>query len=186
MYHIKTDKRSQKSAQLITNAFLRLTKSKSFHDITISDIEKESGVARSTFYRLFDNTVDVLSYQCDQAFRDLVEYHTTHLPDGMDSLMQSAGQYWMNNSSLLEAIYKSGHQDILIESFNRNYPKIMAAYNKSSESGSTNYQDYYSSLLSSMISSSLLTWVKNGRKETTAELWELLKNLIREMYQTFC
>lgn len=186
MYHIKSDKRSQKSAQLITDAFLELTENKSFQDITITDIERESGVARSTFYRLFDNTVDVLSYRCDQVFQNLIEYHTTHIPEGMDSVMQSAGGYWMHNSPLLEAVYKSGHQDILIESFNRNYPKIMDAYHRPSKPDNAVYQDYYSSLLSSLISSSLLTWVKNGRKESPEELWEVLKNLIREMYQTFC
>lgn len=186
MYHIKSDKRSQKSAQLITASFLNLTKSKSFQNITITDIEKESGVARSTFYRLFDNTVDVLSYKCDQIFQNLIEYHTSHRPDGMDSLMQSAASYWMQNSYLLEAVYKSGHQDILIESFNKNYPEIMAAYQKSPRPEYKRDQDYYSSLLSSMISSSLLTWVKNGRQETAEELWAILKNLIQEMYQTFC
>lgn len=183
MYHIKDDKRSKKSAQLIAEAFLKLTARKSFQNITITDIEKESGVARSTFYRLFDNTADILSYQCDVVFKNLITYHISHIPEGMDAIMQAAGHYWMNHAPLLEVINQSGRQDILIASFKRHYPQIIAAYYKKPKNSP--YQDYYSSLLTSMISSALLQWVKNGQKETPAQLWALLKNLIQEMYTLF-
>lgn len=185
MYHIKSDKRSQKSAQLIANALLKLTEQKAFSDITITDIEKESSVARSTFYRLFDNTVDVLSYQCDQVFLSLIAYHTSHLPEGIDAIMQAAGEYWMNHATLLKVIDQSGRQDILIESFKRNYLQIIAAYYITANPKDTVNQNYYSALLTSMISSALLTWVKNGQKETPEELWKILKKLIKEMYHLF-
>ena len=68
MYHIKSDKRAQTSAQLIGDAMLELLKARAFDDISVSDIQRQSTVGRATFYRLFDNTVDVLSWLCNQIF----------------------------------------------------------------------------------------------------------------------
>lgn len=60
MYHIKNDKRAEKSAKLICDAMLQLISTKSFSEITVSDIQRVSSVSRSTFYRCFDCLADVL------------------------------------------------------------------------------------------------------------------------------
>ena len=64
MYHIMDDKRSQLSAQLILTGFKSLLLTEDFELITVTAICREAGVSRSTFYRLFDNTQDVLDYAC--------------------------------------------------------------------------------------------------------------------------
>lgn len=68
MYHIPNDKRAKRSGELIYQGLLNCLKKKSFELITITDLQKESGVARSTFYRLFDNMSDVLYWQCNLCF----------------------------------------------------------------------------------------------------------------------
>ncbi len=62
MYHISKDERAKKSAIKIGNGLLRCLKTKEFYQITVTDIQKTSNVGRATFYRLFDNITDVLSY----------------------------------------------------------------------------------------------------------------------------
>lgn len=54
MYHIKEDKRAKASVELICDGLKRCLKEKSFESVTISDIQRVSGVSRSTFYRNFD------------------------------------------------------------------------------------------------------------------------------------
>lgn len=185
MYHIKTDKRSLKSAQLITDAFLLLTTHKNFQDITISDIERESGVARSTFYRLFDNTVDILDYKCDLVFKNLIELHVHHLPEDITSIMQYAGICWMKNEQLLEVITESGHQEVLLNSFQNNLEKILELFYDKLPDIQPVYQKYYLTLLSSMISGTLITWAKRGGKESPETLWQIICNLIQEMHSLF-
>ena len=73
MYHIKKDKRSQTSARLISEGLTKCLQKKDFSKITITDIQKESYVGRATFYRLFDKLPDVLAYQCDQVFEDVLQ-----------------------------------------------------------------------------------------------------------------
>ena len=65
MYHIKEDKRAQASVELICDGLKRCLKEKSFESVTISDIQRVSGVSRSTFYRNFDRIEDVLALMCD-------------------------------------------------------------------------------------------------------------------------
>ena len=47
-------------------------KKKPFNDITISDLHKRYLMSRTTFYRWFDNTVDVLDYMVDQMAKDIL------------------------------------------------------------------------------------------------------------------
>lgn len=60
MYHISNDIRAQKSAKRICGAVLGCARQKPFDEITIADLHKEYLISRTTFYRLFDNTVEVL------------------------------------------------------------------------------------------------------------------------------
>lgn len=72
MYHIKNDKRCQKSAARIGEAFRTVLAGKQLSEITVTDIQKASGVGRSTFYRLFDNIDDVLLYVAEDEFHGLI------------------------------------------------------------------------------------------------------------------
>jgi len=73
MYHIKKDKRTQKSSELIYEGLIKCLETKDFTKITISDIEKYSTVSRATFYRLFDSLEDILSMKCDYCFKEVLE-----------------------------------------------------------------------------------------------------------------
>ena len=85
MYHIKSDKRSQTSAKLICDAMLRCLETKSLFETTIVDLQKESPVGRSTFYRLFDRTEDVLEYLYEQRIQEI--YNGYHLIPVICSLL---------------------------------------------------------------------------------------------------
>lgn len=91
MYHIKADKRSLASARLISQGLNRLLQAKDFDSITVTDIVNEAGVGRATFYRLFDNTTDVLTYSCfliAQPSLEKMKNHTiTHFKDFSKSLI---------------------------------------------------------------------------------------------------
>ncbi len=174
MYHIKEDKRAKKSAELIANAVMDLMERKDFDDITITDIEKKSSVARSTFYRLFDNTTDVLAYLCDRTFDAILNIHAQHLGKSMRDILIYTGEYWMENDLILRVIEKSGYQKILAESFARHLPETIeySFHGQIEKLPETN--EYSAPILVSIISSSLLTWVKTGRKETAEQLSDII------------
>ena len=71
MYHIKHDKRVYKSANLICDGLAEMLKVKSYDEISITDVCNINGIARTTFYRLFDTLDDVL-YQFDNLFEQSI------------------------------------------------------------------------------------------------------------------
>lgn len=185
MYHIKEDKRAKKSAELIANAVMDLMERKDFEDITITNIEKRSSVARSTFYRLFDNTTDVLAYLCDRTFDDLLNIHAQHLGKSMRDILIYTGQYWMEHDLILRVIEKSGYQNILSESFERHLPDTIAYSFYGQTEKLPQMNEYSAPILVSIISSSLLTWVKTGRKETAEQLADIIVNTLTRFTELY-
>ena len=176
MYHIKSDKRSQKSAKLITEAVMNILEEKNFEDMTITDIERKSFVARSTFYRLFDNTLDVLTYKCDLIFLELNTLHKESKQKTLEEIMILAGDYWMKNSQILEILTNSGHQSILQKSFERHFQNTVRNFLGDDKDVHIVNDPYISAMITSLITSALLTWHNQGRKENAKELWERIKS----------
>ena len=52
-------KYSTKTDDAIENALLKLLASEKLSDITVSELTREAGISRSTFYQHYDNTTDV-------------------------------------------------------------------------------------------------------------------------------
>jgi len=73
MYHIKDDKRSIQSADLIVAGFNRLLLKAKYEELTVTAIVQEAGVGRTTFYRNFDDKADILLYQMDMNFTKAYE-----------------------------------------------------------------------------------------------------------------
>lgn len=68
MYHVGTNKRSRESAELIYYGVAICSQDKPLSSVTVSDIQRTTGVARTTFYRSFDTVQDVLEWKCDQYY----------------------------------------------------------------------------------------------------------------------
>lgn len=60
MLQTKTDPRVLRTRKLITQAFIKLSKSKSFSDISVKDITEEAMINRATFYNHFLDKYDLL------------------------------------------------------------------------------------------------------------------------------
>ena len=165
MYHIKNDKRAKKSAKLICSALEKLMQNKEYKDITISDIQQISGVSRSTVYRNFDTTDDILRLMCDRGFDEIFS--------SRNGLYVSVNcfNYWYDNSSVLEALMKAGHVDYFAQAFNKHL--IESNLLRKHLSSEVEYH-YFSSLLSYAMVGILTAWIERGRKETKRELMQLV------------
>ena len=68
MIHIQQDPRAIRSAGLIADGLTACLARMPFGEVTVTSVCRAAGVGRATFYRLFDNTADVLDYRCGQVF----------------------------------------------------------------------------------------------------------------------
>lgn len=123
MYHIKKDKRAYKSAELICCGLAKCLESKPFKEISITDICDSIGVARSTFYRLFDTVDDILLYQYDGLFERCI-YDYMKENDEKKSYAKMILDFAVNNEALVTTIVKSGRLDILTYSTKRKEKKM--------------------------------------------------------------
>lgn len=72
MYHVGSTKRSRDSAELIYYGIAICAQQQPLESITVSEIQRITGVARTTFYRSFDSVQDVLEWKCDQYYLDFL------------------------------------------------------------------------------------------------------------------
>lgn len=176
MYHIKSDARSQKSAQAIYSALRKLLESKSFADITISDIQKTSSVSRATFYRHFDNTADVLTWQSDCYFARMFQSYISSHPHPAQGyeFVQYLLTYWTNNSEILEILLHINRTDIIYESHLKNFRTFIAPISPAHLNGA--HYEYAMGLRSGLMIGVLSVWLSNHKKQSAEELFAIIKN----------
>lgn len=173
MYHISNDKRAVQSAQLIYNGLLECLENKSFDQITVTDVQKISGVARTTIYRCFDNLSDILYWRCDLCFREaLLFVEPKGSPDEWQ-LMRNYFSYWTEHSDILKLLIDINRQDIIYTCHMKNAEALEHSYGKLPGMDKTNAR-YFMSIRTGVTISILKAWLDGGREETIEELLDIL------------
>lgn len=180
MYHIKPDKRSQTTAILITDAFRKCLEYKEYSDITITDIQKESTVSRSTFYRLFDCMDDVVEYLCDKTFDRVIEEFQLSEHNDLYSIALLFATNWMQEEKILQLAVSIHREDILFNCHMKHFEEIHAIVKEKSSNGY--FSCYHIAFLSSVMVGTLSTWIKEGKKESPTELVECIFCVLNDFY----
>lgn len=174
MYHISNDKRAAQSADLIYNGLLQCLKKKSFDQITVTDVQKASGVARTTIYRCFDNLSDILYWRCDRAFREaLHSVKPSNVPNESE-LMQCYFAYWIKHSDILKLLIDINRQDIIYACHMKNAELLAQSYGTLPRMDETSAR-YFMAIRTGVTISILKAWLDGGRKETVEDLLQMLK-----------
>lgn len=177
MYHIKKDKRSQKSAQLIVEGLHICLEDKNLNKITISDIQKTTYVGRATFYRHFDSLSDVIEYECDQILKTILKNcHDKNFKtkEAFSFLISN----WMKNEQLLLVIIKNNLNSCLYSVFKNNETDLKKCLTPNLELN-TEEANLLIKIATSTIINLLEVWIDNGKKENVAELTNLLIKIVK-------
>ena len=177
MYHIKHDKRSQKSAVSIYNALSDCLKTKSFYDITISDIQKRSSISRSTFYRHFDHLSDVLYWRCDQCFTEVLSHYqpsNTAVQGDTYHFVRYFLNYWFIHIDILELLLAINRFDIIydchmnhLENFFKEHPSFLPF--------PSDHYDYFTGIRSGIMIGVLMACLKNKKRQSVDEILDILR-----------
>lgn len=184
MYHIQKDIRAQKSAKLIGEGMLKCLELKRFEEITVSDLQRASTVGRSTFYRLFDNTADVLAYLCDGIFEQAGREYAQLSQLTADETALRFIRIWMENKVLLKAIVGSGRTEFLQQAHMK-YLAPNDTFFPGTERLDSIQVDYLMTTLTSCITAFLTVWIKNGGTETAEQLQGHIKVCFHMLGQMF-
>ena len=171
MYHIKQDKRAQTSVELICEGLTSCLEQKRFEDISISDIQRASGVSRSTFYRNFDRIEDVLALMCDRVFREA-------LGSEYENLSEAVFTTWFRHAQMIETIVSIKRSDMLYDSLRRCAEPLRKGFPSGDDDG---LMDYLVSIISSAMMGIMVTWVERGRRESEQELKSMILSSFKAM-----
>lgn len=177
MYHIKPDKRSHQSATAFCESLALLLDRKPYDEISISDICQKCGIARTTFYRLFDTIDDILIYQFDVLFeKSLESYASQPQSEKKISYAEIILKIALSNKPLIQAIVSSGRNDLFDFATREKENAITQNMNLNINEKE---RMYCTPMLNAMIFVVIKTWIANGCKETTNELYHLIKKNLK-------
>lgn len=181
MYHISTDIRAQKSASKIVSGLLACAQAKPLADITVTNLLRVAKVSRSTFYRLFDNVIDVLEYECDRICIQILEKEgnldTFHVREFLLYLIGSL----MEHSILLEILNNSQRMDIFCLPFR----KKLASINRHLDNLDpidTKTADYLNNIISVILPVLVTTWIQQGKTDTVDQVFSKAKESFHILY----
>lgn len=157
---------------------------KPFDQITVSDLQKASGVARTTFYRAFDNISDVLYWRCDTCFCEVLG---NYVPGQFSSELELAlhyFRYWMEHSDILELLMQINRQDIIYVCHMKNAELLRRRFGELPGVGQQ-HGNYFIAVRTGFTISVLTAWLNAGRKESAEELVEIIKEQLSILAKGF-
>lgn len=163
MYHIPNDFRSKKSAIKIYQSLRHILFNKKIEDVTISDIKNECGISRSTFYRLFDNPIDVLEMQ--------MSYFITLYKDGLSINTDHIEYFFFFWDKHSDFIYLLSKQQEYI------FKKLFFKHFFSNTSNT--FDIYLFEVQISIMTGLLCKWVEREKKESIQEMSILTRQILK-------
>ena len=163
MYHIKSDRRSQHTAEAISRGLLECLREKPLNAITISDIHRITGISRATFYRLFDTVEDVLNWLCAQM---PPEEHQKLLAEELGSptrVYNRMLELGLENHDLLKALVDNGRYDLVYRYAEQRFRLMSSLYPGNLPELDEAAYDYTISAMAMNMVATLVTWVRRGR-----------------------
>ncbi len=181
MYHIKSDRRSQASAAEIVRGLQECLKTTPLKGITVSDIHRVTGISRATFYRLFDTPEDVLIYQLDQMTETSADIYLTQQGLSSAQLLEKTMALGLQNHDFLKALVVNGRYDLLFSYTEKNFRKLDHQKRIFPEDMTKEERDYIIAYMSMSMVAGLITWARNGQRETVKDIVRYQKRYLQVM-----
>lgn len=117
----------------VEEALAALIDKKDFSEITISELVKKAGIARSTFYRNYESKEDIIRLSIK---RTLEEFDEQFSPESIDERYETdyileVWDYVIKYNGQIRRISKAGLSNIYLEEFNKHLLRIYGKYNLS-------------------------------------------------------
>lgn len=108
------------SQRQISNAMMRLIQEKPFSQITVSELCREAGISRQTFYTLFTSRENVVVFTLQAHYCDapqMADYDRSDRTDSLKALCRVYSEYMCNNQRLIKTLVDNHIDYLLYDSF---------------------------------------------------------------------
>lgn len=176
MYHISDDKRALRSADALYKGLLQCLKTTQFENVTVMDVVQHSDASRPTFYRLFDNTLDILCWKAEQILIKALNLVQKEQNDSFKNVFISFISAWIENEELLRALINHSLTQLLTQIHISHVGEIKALL-LSGKSLSDKQSEYLSYMLSAMLPAVFQIWVKYPEADAETVFSEMQESL---------
>lgn len=188
----RSESKFHNTAVKFNKALLRLLDKKDFKDITASEICKEAGVNRSTFYAHYENTYDLLEEIKDNSIRDFMEGFQSDLKVNdlgsyeLDDLVFVSPRYlipyleFIKKNKTFFKVYMNNLNNFSVEEMDRYLTETVFApiYEKTGIKDKT-IINYMSKYFLSGITAIVTEWVKNNCEDDMILISEIITICVR-------
>ncbi|WP_251423407.1 TetR/AcrR family transcriptional regulator [Veillonella agrestimuris] len=173
------NKVAQRYRQMIVDAFLLLTESMPYQEITVLRIVQEADVSRQTFYRHFKTKEDILASIMDRLIREVNHRLHTSSIITLQSALVEYFTFWQHNRNYLRIIYEGQIEAWLLVKYNEAMRDQFCML--SHQFIDLDKREFH--LMMSFLIGGLYQlkrdWYERGFKEAPEELAALVANMIR-------
>ena len=163
------NKRKKESRERIEKIFIELLQTKELNEISVSDLCKQAGLNRTTFYA---NYADI--YGLADAIRDKLENEVSDLyKDEITQKFNSHDylklfQRIKENQIFYQAYFKLGYDN--------NYKMIRYDTTLAREHFQNRFVEYHMEFFKAGITQIIKLWLKKGCKESPEDMFEIIKS----------
>lgn len=165
----KNNKRRRDSIERIQNAFVSFLQTKELHEITVSDICKEAGINRSTFYANFMDVYDLSEKIINKIQDDLIILYHDEIVKGKYKSDYVKLFYHVRENQALFKIYFKLEKDRTNQKWFYYNEELAEVYFHNE------HIDYHVEFFRNGFNALLKTWIYNGCKETPEELEKIIE-----------
>lgn len=177
-----TDLKKQDTKHKIIVAFFQLLEKKHFSEITVTEIVKEAGVARATYYRNFDIKEDIVDAYMEELHQALSFFPVAQdfsQPKFSFENLTARLEYIASQKKYIFLLCKNGFSAFLQDETNWFAEVILG------DMPNHSVERYNIYLISGAMLNLILQWVKNDCKESPEEIAYLILRWFSIMFPKF-
>lgn len=185
MYKLCKTEQSAKRQKHMESEFLALIESKRYDDVTVSELCERVDMPRKAFYRYFDTKEDIVLAIIDHTLADYESYAQSKSRAEkrmVTSELEMFFAFWQSGEPrrVLVAIIKNGLEGHLIQRSINFSSTEMPSLKKFMSSEALSGAEHLFRFVITGLMSLLLSWFKDGCRESCREMAEVVKRLVAE------
>jgi len=162
--NVKNNRRRRASIEKIEKIFINLLMTREINAISVTDICKECGINRSTFYANFQDVYDL----ADKLREKIEEDFNAQFQNQSSQSACNMFQHIYENQLFYKIYFKLGYDNM-----NRIYTYD---HNRAEQDFSGKYIEYHIEFFRNGLNSIIKMWLNNGCRETPEEMAQILES----------
>lgn len=162
--NVKNNKRRKESIAKIEKAFVNMLQAKEIGQISVTDICKDTGLNRSTFYANFIDIYDL----ADKLGQKLEQDFDAHFSNNEDRTALTMFRHIYENQLFYKTYFKLGYHE--------RHKSYVFDIDRAQSDFDNKHIEYHIEFFRNGINAIIKMWLSGGCKETPEEMAEILKS----------